>query len=285
MAPTGQIYNFGIQGIRKLYTRAVNPRTGRKSLSVTIKCGPRRRSRNVDLLSTDRKLEDIFVERNGSGMSLQQFKNGAWSLLLALQQRDNYTAVHSLCVPLIATMIGERLELSPLELELLKMGGLFHDIGKVGISDGILTKPDKLEAEEETLMRTHPLGSVLIVSGLISGMKDDMRIQLLEMVKYHHLHFNGKGYPEREKGLGQLSLLTYILAMADAFDAMTTNNKFRLFVKRDPTLEDKIIDIERNKGKQFHPGVADICLELVREGISVSADMPIPPTSILPAAA
>ena len=116
------------------------------------------------------------------------------ALRLTVDAKDIYTRGHSDRVAYFASKLGEAFGLSENEIELLKVGGIFHDIGKIGTADDILFKTDKLEYDEYEEIKKHPLKGAYILSA-ISMFKD-----VVPLVKYHHERFDGKGYPEGLKG-------------------------------------------------------------------------------------
>lgn len=267
-----QVYFFGIKGAQKSHTRS------KRGLRVEINYGPQRRSRGIDLLNVGTKVaSQIFLGNRNIDSSLKQFRYGLLAAFQMLHARDEYTAIHSICVAAQAFLLGEKMGLSPLELTILKLAGLSHDFGKIGVGDKVLNKPGELDPVEKDEMNKHPVLSVPPVASLICGWKPKPAFLLLEAVKYHQRRFDGGGYPDLEKGMKQLSLLSFIMAMADSFDAMTSR---RIFITGKPTLAEKIKDIDKNRNKQFHPDVADVCLALIKNGISVWTEIPIPSTNI-----
>jgi len=222
-----------------------------------------------------RRLSGLRTEWGHKLSMFDQFMNVAWGMVLLLRERDPYTAVHSVYVAMCAYLIGEKMGMTPLELEFLKIGGIYHDVGKIGIRDEVLRKPDQLSEEEFKHMRQHPLKGLLATSLLTQGLNEwDGWAQSLQGVeREHHLRYDGKGYPATTKRPDEISLFTWIIGMADALDAMTT---MRSYVKGNPQIEEKIRDIEANKGKQFHPRVAEACLELLSEGMAVKTKLPLP---------
>lgn len=196
--------------------------------------------------------------------------NHGRALLLLLHAKDNYAALHSQGVDLIARLIGEKLGLSPLELEFLRIGAIFYDLGKLAIYDDILTKPGRLTATERALMQQHPGHSVELVDPLLGSFGPESRQKIVEMARDHHSGYDGRGYPKLDKA--ELSILTHVIAGADLFDAATTK---RLHKEAGRTLDDVRGDIKRSSGHQLHPVVAQALLELLDEGISVEMQMSI----------
>jgi putative nucleotidyltransferase with HDIG domain len=135
------------------------------------------------------------------------------------------------------------------KLEILEYGALLHDIGKIGINDGILQKSGTLSTEEYQLIQEHPLIGVKIVEG-IEFFKDK-----IPMIRNHHEHFDGSGYPDGLIG-EVIPLEARIIAIPDAFDAMTS-----LRPHRPPMpLEDVLVEMEKGKSKQFDPKILEIFL-------------------------
>ena len=173
------------------------------------------------------------------------------ALRLTVDAKDIYTRGHSDRVSYYARKIGEAFDLSPEEIELLNVGGIFHDIGKIGTADDILFKIEKLDFGEYEEIKKHPLKGAYILSA-ISMFKD-----VVPLVKYHHERYDGKGYPEGLKG-DDIPFLARILSVADAFDAMTSDRKYRSKLK----LSEAINQFKMNSGTQFDPAIVDklVCL-------------------------
>ena len=169
------------------------------------------------------------------------------ALRLTVDARDEYTCGHSDRVSFFSRKVGQAFNLPSDELELLSTAGVFHDIGKIGTADDILKKSDKLTKEEYTIIKQHPLKGAHILSAL------SMFREIVPLVKYHHEWVNGSGYPEGLKG-DEIPFLARILSVADAFDAMTSNRRYR-----------NKLDIRHAKeqllngaGTQFDAGIIDV---------------------------
>ncbi|WP_010250176.1 HD domain-containing phosphohydrolase [Acetivibrio cellulolyticus] len=174
------------------------------------------------------------------------------ALRLTVDAKDIYTRGHSDRVSYYTGKLGEEFNLSPEEIELLKVGGIFHDIGKIGTADDILFKTDKLDFSEYEEIKKHPLKGAYILSA-ISMFKD-----VVPLVKYHHERLDGKGYPEGLKG-DNIPFLARILTVADAFDAMTSDRKYRSRLH----LEEAINQFKLNSGTQFDPIIVEKLLGLL----------------------
>jgi putative two-component system response regulator len=167
----------------------------------------------------------------------------------AIDAKDPYTRGHSDRVRKMSIRIGMKMGFGEKRLENLVFGALLHDIGKIGIRDEVLQKKGQLSPEEYQYVQQHPLIGVKIVEG-IDFFKDK-----IPMIRNHHEHFDGKGYPD---GLiGELILLeARIIGVPDAFDAMTSLRPHR---KAMP-VEDVILEMEKGKGRQFDPQILEIFL-------------------------
>ena len=173
------------------------------------------------------------------------FKETSLSLALAIEKRDPYTGGHTKRVLNYSSLIGQRVGLKGDELEQLELAAILHDIGKIGISDAILRKSDPLTEKERKIMEQHPVIGAEIVMG-IEGME-----KILEGIKYHHERCDGSGYPENLKG-DEIPLFAKIIAIADVFDALTTDRPY----KKALSLYDALKYIkEREKTKFWSPGV------------------------------
>lgn len=179
----------------------------------------------------------------------------------AIEAKDAYTHGHTERVTKYAMAIARQMEASetyhfpPKFFENLYISGLLHDIGKIGIPEAILTKKDKLTAEEYEIMKTHTTRGAEILAPL-TGFEE-----CIAGVKYHHEHYDGTGYPERLKGEG-IPMVAAIIAVADAFDAMTTDRSYRKGLSKDYA----IAEVERFIGKQFNPKPAQALIELFKKG-------------------
>ena len=209
------------------------------------------------------------------------FYNSITSLVYALEAKDKYTSGHSQRVSKIAENIGNALGLSEEKLQRLKFAGLVHDIGKIGVRESILNKPGKLTLEEYKHIMTHCELGEHILSPVIEDK------EILDMVKYHHEHYDGNGYPHKlkaaeipegakiiavadaycnmlEKNTGKKNLNrgAQILAVADAYDAMTSDRPYRGAM----SMEDACTELAREKGKQFDPVIVDALLRIIKTG-------------------
>ncbi len=175
------------------------------------------------------------------------------TLRFTVEAKDTYTRGHSDRVSAYSVLIGEKLGLPEDQIKTLKIGGLFHDIGKIGIPDSILLKEARLTDDEYSQIKNHPSIGAHILSS-VTYFKD-----MIPIVKYHHERFDGRGYPERLAG-EDIPFLARIAAVADAFDAMTSKRSYRNSLSLDIVVD----EIEKNKGTQFDPKIAEIFLDILK---------------------
>jgi putative two-component system response regulator len=152
------------------------------------------------------------------------------ALARTIDARDAYTAQHSERVSVYAGRLGAKIRLKDLELEAVKRGGLFHDIGKIAIRDAVLLKPSSLTPEEFSEIRKHPV----VGRELLSGMKT--LAFALDVVYAHHERLDGSGYPDGISG-ESIPLTARVTTIADIFDALTTARVYRAALTRAEALE------------------------------------------------
>ncbi len=195
---------------------------------------------NNELQDTYNRLEQSYLE------SIQ-------TLRYTVDAKDTYTRGHSDRVSEYSVLIGKKLGLSEQDLKTLKIGGLFHDIGKIGVPDTILQKTTKLDDNEYSEIKNHPtIGAHILSTATIFS-------DIIPIVKHHHERYDGNGYPGRLKG-EDIPYLARIAAIADSFDAMTSRRSYRDSLP----IETVISEFERCKGTQFDPKLADIFLDIIK---------------------
>jgi diguanylate cyclase (GGDEF)-like protein/putative nucleotidyltransferase with HDIG domain len=175
------------------------------------------------------------------------------SLALAIDAKDHYTQGHSQKVSSYAVLIAKTLGLSEAEIEEIRLAGLLHDIGKVGIPETILNKSGPLDASEWETMKTHTeLGAKIL-----EPLQAMNRIRL--MVRHHHEFYDGTGYPDRLDGK-QIPYGARVIAIADAYDTITSERTY----KKARTSEDAFSELERCAANQFDPEIVHVFIEAMR---------------------
>jgi HD-GYP domain-containing protein (c-di-GMP phosphodiesterase class II) len=176
-------------------------------------------------------------------------------LASAIEMRDHYTVGHTWRVTNFALAMGRALNWSEEELKRCEMGGVLHDVGKIAVEDAILRKPERLTQEEFEKMRIHPERG--------AKMMQDCKalVPLIPYALYHHERYDGRGYPYGLIG-DAIPIEGRLLAVADTFDAMTSNRPYR----KGLPAEVAIAELEKGKGTQFDPECVDALVQCFREG-------------------
>jgi putative nucleotidyltransferase with HDIG domain len=190
------------------------------------------------------------------------------SLARALEARDHYTRGHSERVGELSLAMAQALGLDEERCHLIHNAALLHDIGKIGVRDAVLLAPRKLTDKEMTVIRQHPtFGNIILGPLKFLGAVSDL-------VKHHHERWDGKGYPDGIRG-DAIPLESRIIAVADAFDAMTSTRPYRTALSRDTALA----EIRAQAGRQFDPAVVDAFVTVMLDRPS----FPPEPEQLLPA--
>jgi putative nucleotidyltransferase with HDIG domain len=174
------------------------------------------------------------------------------ALSKALEVKSANMSGHSERVAELSLLIAQHMGLPLAEQKRIHIGAHLHDIGKIGIPDVILNKPGKLTDSEFAIIRQHPE----IGSDIVSKIK--IFRPVVDIVRHHHEHFNGKGYPDKLCGT-EISLGARIVSVADAFDAMTSMRSYRSPLE----VGDAIAELERCRGGQFDPVLVDVLKKVV----------------------
>lgn len=194
---------------------------------------------NNELSDTYEKLEKAYLE------SVQ-------TLRYTVEAKDSYTRGHSDRVSEYSVLLGKYLNLPEETLNTLRIGGLFHDIGKIGVPDSILQKESKLTDDEYSEIKNHPsIGAHILSTATIFH-------DIIPIVKHHHEKYDGTGYPGRLQG-ENIPYLARIAAIADSFDAMTSRRTYRDSLPMDIVIS----EFKRCKGTQFDPKLADVFLDIL----------------------
>lgn len=195
---------------------------------------------NDELKNTNEMLEKAYLE------SIE-------TLRYTVEAKDTYTRGHSDRVSEFSVLIGKKINLPEEELQILKIGGFFHDIGKIGVPDSILLKESKLTDDEYSEIKNHPsIGAHILSSASIFQ-------DIIPIVKHHHEKYDGNGYPGRLKA-EEIPYLARITAIADSFDAMTSRRTYRNAMPLDVV----IAEFERCKGTQFDPELTNVFLDILK---------------------
>lgn len=172
----------------------------------------------------------------------------------AIDEKDPYTGGHSIRVAKYSSLIAQKMNFDEDHIEKVHQMAMLHDIGKIGIADSILKKDGKLTVEEYNIIKNHPnLGF-----NILNKITEDA--SLLIGAKWHHERYDGKGYPEGLKG-EEIPIEARIIGMADCYDAMTSNRRYRKPFTQDEVKE----EIKKNLGTQFDPFVGKIMLEIIND--------------------
>lgn len=194
---------------------------------------------NEELSDTYDKLENAYLD------SIQ-------TLRYTVEAKDPYTRGHSDRVSEYSVLIGEKLGLSDDDIKTLRVGGLFHDIGKIGIPDSILLKESKLTDDEYSEIKNHPsIGAHILCNAEV--FKD-----IVPIVKHHHERYDGNGYPSKLKAT-EIPYFARIAAVADTFDAMTSKRTYRNALPLDVVRA----EIEKYSGTQFDPEIAKVFIDIL----------------------
>jgi putative two-component system response regulator len=173
----------------------------------------------------------------------------------AIEVRDASMEGHTERLASLALEIGRRIGLSDAERETLELGAVLHDVGKIGIPDGILMKPGPLTAEERTVIEQHAVIGDKMLAPL------ELLAPVRPIVRNHHERWDGGGYPDRLAG-EQIPLFARIVAVADSIEAMSAERPYRL-----PLREDEVVrELESGRDGQWDPRIADLALELISAG-------------------
>jgi len=215
-------------------------------------CGEEGLELKVETVLTTHRI-DALVQDNDT-RTQQLFVNILTVMVKILESKDPYTRFHSHSVAKWSRMIGRRKGLNEDELNRLGLAALFHDFGKIGIPDEILSKTERLTEEEFTIMKKHPT----IARDLLASLEP--LGDLMPAITHHHERWDGRGYPSNLKG-EDIPLWARIIALADSYDTMSTRRSYK-----EPYSRERVIgELEKCKGTQFDPELTEHLLTILRE--------------------
>ncbi|MCR4945744.1 MAG: HD-GYP domain-containing protein [Lachnospiraceae bacterium] len=174
------------------------------------------------------------------------------ALAHTIDAKDEYTRGHSVRVAEYSRMIAERMKLSQEECEDAYYMGLLHDLGKIGVPNEIINSPTRLTDEQYDVIKTHPVTGFDILAEIKT------RPDLVTGARWHHERYDGKGYPDGKSG-EDIPLMARIIAVADSYDAMTSNRSYRKYMAQEKVRS----EIEKNSGTQFDPIIAKVMIEII----------------------
>ena len=202
-------------------------------------------------LEVEKKTEEVLQQHEKLEKISMQIVE---TLSGAIDAKDTYTNGHSTRVAEYSREIARRAGFSEKEQEEIYMIGLLHDVGKIGIPEAIINKPARLSDEEYVEIKTHPLLGARILKNISEFP------QLAVGARWHHERYDGRGYPDGLAG-EDIPLDARIIAVADAYDAMSSRRSYRDVLSQQHICE----ELEKGKGTQFDPVFADIMLQMISE--------------------
>ena len=205
-----------------------------------------------ELVHLQHNLEDEVEKKTRENESLSL--HVVQTLAEAIDAKDNYTSGHSGRVARYSREIARRANYSERDQNEIYMMGLLHDVGKIGVPDAVINKPGRLTDDEFEQIKNHPVMGARILKTIREMPK------LVTGARWHHERFDGSGYPDGLKGL-DIPEEARIIAVADAYDAMTSNRSYRRGMEQSKVRE----QIEKDKGTQFDPKFADIMIQMIDE--------------------
>jgi len=209
-----------------------------------------------------KKLDTLLDNRAVHAALAETMNETLIALVRSLEARDRYTKDHSSRVSSLSVEFAMALGLDDEHVQLIKTGGLLHDIGKVGIADSVLLKPGRYTDQEYAIMKAHPS----IGDSILKNMDTLVRERLI--VRHHHERWDGKGYPDKI-GSTEIPFEARIVCVADAIDAMTTHRVYRM-AKPLSFCEEQL---RFASGTQFDPQVVDIALDAIEKGLVHTQDV------------
>ncbi len=239
-------------GINRYITKPINL----KNLMRTL-------SESVEAIVLAKKMVQIQEEK------IKNYKETIFSFVDMIEKRDTYTAGHTIRVAKYCELLAKELGCPQKDIDKLVEAAKLHDIGKIATPDSVLLKPGRLNDVEYDLIKGH------VLTGYEFLIKIDLYKDLAEIIKYHHERHDGKGYPYGITG-DKIPKLSSIMALADAFDAMTTNRVY----KRSKKVSEAIDEIEKFSGIQFNPEVVSVARKALKDVEALSSIDQLPKTEL-----
>src|SRR5512143_2685081 len=178
------------------------------------------------------------------------------ALVAAVEAKDPYTRWHSTNVAKYAVAIARDIGMTPSQLEEMHIAAILHDVGKIGISERIISKPGRLSPEEFGIMKDHPAHGIRILEPI------GFSPSITSAIYQHHERYDGKGYPQGLAG-EQIEIAERILNVADTIDAMVSERPYRGTI----SIQEVVLELERESGGQFDPHVAKSAIRLIEKGL------------------
>jgi putative nucleotidyltransferase with HDIG domain len=178
------------------------------------------------------------------------------ALVAAVEAKDPYTRWHSTNVAKYAVAIARDLGMSPTQLEEMHIASILHDVGKIGISELIISKPARLSREEFEIMKEHPAHGIRILEPI------GFSSTIINAISQHHERYDGKGYPRGLSG-EEITLPARVLNVADTIDAMVSERPYRGTISS----QEVLLELERESGRQFDPKVSESARRLIEKGL------------------
>ena len=220
---------------------------------------------DLDLLTAIGRQAGVALHRAQLIEELERLFVGMVEALVAtVEAKDIYTYGHSARVSKLSRQMAERMGFSEEQQEEIKVAGLLHDIGKIGIPEAILSKPGRLTDEEWEYIRSHPQ----IGESIIAQMGSERLAAIRLMVRHHHERLDGSGYPDGLSG-DAIPLGARLLAVADAYDAMTSNRPYRTPFSSQAAIE----ELRSNAGTQFNADAVNALIDVRAERVPAAAGL------------
>lgn len=212
------------------------------------------------LMRTLNESAKSVVYRQHQDELIQNYEESLDALVDLIERRDRYTAGHSARVAQYCVLLAKGMGIDDKRCALLEKAARIHDIGKIEIPDSILLNPSKLNELEYAIVKEHLSSGYAVLS------KTKQYHDIAEIMRHHHEHYDGSGYPQGLEG-DEIPLLSHIIIIADAFDAMTSN---RIYKPR-KSLSEALVEIDLLSGIHFHPDIVSVAMQTL-DKIEIDVD-------------